>query len=76
MIRFLNLKDQIDEGSNDFAFYDTVSNTILCFSGEQVFDSVEDFKSCFKFEHDEEDPIRPLSRFIDLIPNDFFKRIK
>lgn len=34
MTRFLNLKDQIREGSNDFAFYDTVSNTILSFGSE------------------------------------------
>ena len=42
MIRFLNLKNQICEGSNHFAFYDTVSDTILSFGQEcqEVFSNV------------------------------------
>ena len=74
MIRFLNLKDQIDEGSNDFAFYDTVSNTILTFCGEQIFDSVDEFTICYNHDFvDGQSTTRPLSRFIDLIPEEFFQ---
>lgn len=67
-MRFLNLKDQIEEGSNDFAFYDTISNTILSFNGQEVFNSLDRFTLCFMevTEH------RPLSRFINLIPKDYF----
>jgi len=70
MIRFLNLKDQICEDSNDFAFYDTVSNTICSFGeeGKQVFSSINDFKSNFGEEN--KSTTRPLSRFLSLIPND------
>ena len=73
MIRFLNLKDQICEGSNEFAFYDTVSNTILSFGedGEQIFDCIEYFKDCYGEET--KDTTRPLSRFIGLIPDDYFE---
>ena len=72
MIIFLNLKDQIRKGSNNFAFYDTVSNTICSFGehGEQVFSSIE----CFKYEFGEEQKgtTRPLSRFLGLIPDNYF----
>ena len=73
MIRFLNLKDQICEGSNDFAFYDTVSDTICSFGeqGEQVFSSVGEFKYAYGIER--EGTTRPLSRFLGLIPDDYFE---
>ena len=64
MIRFLNLEDQICAGEKHFAFYDTVSGTICSFGGEQVFSSVEDFECA----HREEQTIRPISRFLSLIP--------
>ena len=73
MIRFLNLKNQICEGVNDFAFYDTVSNTICSFGEqeEQVFSSIEDFK--YEFGDEQKETTRPLSRFLRLIPDDYFK---
>ena len=72
MIRFLNLKNQIDEGSTDFAFYDTISNTILGFGeqGTEVFDSIDSFK--YEFGIEVKGTTRPLSRFLSLIPDDFF----
>lgn len=74
MIRFLNLKDQICEGSNDFAFYDTVSDTICSFGsqGEQVFSSIENFKH--EYGKEQEGTTRPLSRFLSLIPKDYFEK--
>lgn len=74
MIRFLNLKDQIQEGSNDFAFYDTVSNKILSFGEdeEQIFDCLEYFKDCYGEEG--EGSTRSLRRFISLIPDDYFEK--
>lgn len=74
MIRFLNLKNQITEGSTDFAFYDTISDTILCFgeNAEQVFGSVQEFKFDFGDPTDHEGTTRPLTRFLSLIPDDFF----
>ena len=73
MIRFLNLKDQICEDSNEFAFYDTVSNTICSFGeqGEQVFSSIEGFK--YEYGREQKGTARPLSRFIGLIPNGYFE---
>lgn len=78
MIRFLNLKDQITKGSTDFAFYDTVSDTILCFGEtcEQVFGSVEEFKYDFGDPKEHEDTTRPLSRFLSLIPADYFNLVE
>ena len=74
MIRFLNLKNQICEDSSDFAFYDTISNEILSFDNVQVFDSIEEFN--FYFGEEEEGTTRPFSRFLSLIPNDFFEKNK
>jgi hypothetical protein len=73
MIRFLNLKNQICEGQNDFAFFDTVSNTILTFDNEQVFSSLQEFENAYKQSYmNKEGGTRPLSRFTGLIPDDFF----
>jgi len=71
MIRFLNLKNQICPDSNDFAFYDTISNTILSFGpcSQQVFDSIEDFK----LEYEDGDKYGCLlDRFLSLTPDDYF----
>ncbi len=72
MIRFLNLKNQICEGSNHFAFYDTISDTILSFGqeGQEVFSSVAEFQ--YAYGKEQEGTTRPLSRFISLIPPDYF----
>ena len=73
MIRFLNLKDQICEGQNDFAFFDTISDTILTFDNEQVFSSLAEFEEAYKKSYtNEAGGTRPLSRFTSLIPSDFF----
>jgi len=73
MIRFLNLKNQICEGQNDFAFYDTVSDKICSFGdqGQQVFDNILEFQKCFWDVQEVES--RPLSRFMFLIPEDYFE---
>jgi hypothetical protein len=71
MMRFLNLKNQICEGSNSFAFYDTVTDEIIDFGGEQVFDDVEDFtKACTI------DPQKKhiLDRCLGLIPDGYFEQ--
>lgn len=72
MIRFLNLKNQICKGENDFAFYDTVSNTICSFGSneEQVFSSISGFTR--EYGKEQERTSRPLSRYLALIPKDYF----
>lgn len=78
MIRFLNLKNQIDEGSNDFAFYDTVHGRICTFDGIDVFDSLEDFTSAFWKSFEKKMVSRDfiqrqyLERYLSLIPEDYF----
>ncbi len=73
MIRFINLKDQILEGSPDFAFWDTVSDTFCCFGseGDQVFSSKESFIMQYGGEGEYK---RPLNRFLSLIPDNFFDK--
>lgn len=74
MIRFLNIKDQICEGQNSFAFYDTISDTILEFDGDQVFDTLNEFEQAYKKSYmNKEGGTRPLSRFVSLIPENFFE---
>ena len=69
MIRYLNLANQITEGINSFAFYSTISDTILTFDNEQVFDSIEDFTDCFT-RNKVVDPFG-IDRFIALIPETY-----
>ncbi len=45
MIRFVRVGDQVDEGEDAFAFYDTVREEFVDFGGSQLFDSVEEFLS-------------------------------
>lgn len=74
MIRFLNLKNQICEGQNDFAFYDTVSDSICCFGPnmQEVFSSIEEFEH----EFGEHIPLstKPIGRFLNLIPENYFDK--
>jgi hypothetical protein len=73
MIIFLNLKNQICKEQNDFAYYDTVSNTICSFGeqGEQVFSSVGAFQ--YAYGKEQEGTTRPMSRFVSLIPEGYFE---
>jgi len=43
VIRFVRIGDQINEGENEFSFFDTVTDAFITFEGSQVFDSLEDF---------------------------------
>jgi len=43
MIRFIQIGDQIMEETNQFAFYDTVTDKFLSFNDTQVFDDWEEF---------------------------------
>lgn len=43
MIRFIDLGDQILEGERQFAWYDTVTDSFLEFSGNQVWSSWVEF---------------------------------
>lgn len=47
MIRFINIGSQITDDNNEFAFYDTTTDTFCSFSGSQKWDSVENFKQDF-----------------------------
>ena len=74
MIRFLNLKDQITEGSTEFAFYDTISDIILDFGErqDQVFSSIEGFTYAYMESFPNGSKTRPIDRFINKIPKDYF----
>jgi len=72
MIRFIDLKNQICDGVNNFAFYDTITDTFCVFGEEdqQVFDSIDEFTNVY--DKEKEGDLRPLSRFLNLIPTDYF----
>ena len=75
MIRFINLKNQICEGKNHFAFFDTVSDTILEFYDEQLFTSLEQFVDSYNASYmGEENGTRPIERFTNLIPDNYFDK--
>lgn len=67
MIRFIDLKDQIIEGTNEFCFYDTVTDTFVTFSGSQTWETVEDFQNDYTGTE--------IERFLNLVPETFqFKK--
>lgn len=74
LIVFLNLKDQISGGVNSFAFYNTSSSTMFSFgaAGNQVFSSIEEF--IYEFGDRQIGYTRPLSIFLELIPDDYFNK--
>lgn len=63
MIRFIRIGDQIIDGANEFAFYDTTTDTFRNFSGISTWETVEEFIECY--EGDE------LDRYLNLIPKDW-----
>jgi hypothetical protein len=65
MIRCIYIGNQITEGDQDFAFFDTVSDTFLNFDGEEVFSSKEEFIAAASGEL--------LERCLPLIPACAFK---
>ncbi len=68
MIRFLNLANQISEGINSFAFYDTVTDAIIEFGGENKFDDVEGFTKACLIDNENK---HLIERCLKLIPDDF-----
>lgn len=68
MIIFVKIGDQIEQGSNQFAFYSTATGQFLMFEGEQVWDSVQDFADVAVCA-DGDDKI--YQRCLELIPEDY-----
>ena len=64
MIRFINLTDQIDDDTFNFAWYDTIVDKFLEFNGYQVFDSWDDFKEEYEADKTINKPC--FSRFLGL----------
>lgn len=42
MIRYVHIGDQIEEGTDQFAFYDTVTDRFIRLGGQEVFDDPSD----------------------------------
>lgn len=79
MIRFIDLKRQIDTSLDDttFAFYDTIVDRFLTFDKEQAFADLQDFLDCFKMEYkkkqvSEVKTEQDKERLVRLIPKDYF----
>lgn len=60
MIVYIDLKDQIIEGEDRFAFYDTITDSFCSFSGCQSWSSMDEFK--MDYDGDE------IERFTSKIP--------
>lgn len=63
MIRFINLTNQIIQGVKEFAFFDTVTDKFVEFSGSQTWITIEDFKQDYIGEE--------IERYLKLIPDNF-----
>jgi len=64
MIRFIDLGDQILEGTKHFAWFDTVTDTFEDHGGEQVWSSWEDFHSAYYLDCDATKlETRPVKRY-------------
>lgn len=66
MILFLDLTNQINDEQFSFSFYNTCTNKIESFAGEQVFDSKEDFIEAYNIAVNE-NAHHPINRYLDLI---------
>lgn len=79
MIRFIDLGDQIVEGTREFAWWDTVTDTFLQFSGEQTWETWDQFETDFKFSFPTTEQIvkgdvpteEKLARFKRLFPEEW-----
>jgi hypothetical protein len=72
MIRFIDLTNQIvipvdDEVWHEFAFFNTVNDRFLTFSGNQTWHTVKDFVDDFATDQDNGYADEPM-RFLGLIP--------
>ena len=78
MIRFIDIGDQIfiDGETKSFAWFDTITDEFLTFSGSQTWDSWNEFVDDYNFQKGTPE-ILPLSRFKRLFPTRrFFKENK
>ena len=60
MIRFIDLSNQIEEGINQFSFFDTVTDKFEEFSGSQTWETVYEFQEDYDGNN--------IDRYLDLIP--------
>ena len=65
MLRFIDLKGQLTDGDADFAWYDTITDKFLTFSGNQTWSSWDDFAVDYEISEQ-----FPLSRFKPLFRDD------
>ena len=71
MIRFIDLGDQIFEGTREFAFFDTITDTFESFDHEQTWETWEDFETGFRLWQDRAKILNPA----DLKPLERYKRL-
>lgn len=50
MIRFVYIGEQIIDGNQNFAWYDTITDEFISFNGQMIFDSWEDFEKAHELE--------------------------
>jgi len=68
MIRFVDLRYQIEEGTHYFAFFDTVSDTFVTLNGSQI------WSAYYSFREDWDSEVTPgwdIRRFTEKIPTEF-----
>jgi hypothetical protein len=65
MIRFVDLKDQINSNVREFAFYSTISDVFISFSGSYTWDCIECFKNDMYGD----------SKYNDFEPNNYLNKI-
>lgn len=66
MIRYIRIGDQIDEDTDQFAFFNTVTGRFLEFAGQQCWDDEEEFRK--DYESTPAMPAFPIERFLNLVP--------
>lgn len=65
MVRLVYIGEQITQGNNDFAWYDTITDEFISFAGQVVFDSWGDFEESYTITAF---PHSPIERFKTLFP--------
>lgn len=65
MMRFVHIKDQVNFGYDEFAFFDTTIDRFIEIDGQQVFESIQDLKDAFLSDKRGQ---QFLDRLLGLIP--------
>ncbi|MBC8046595.1 MAG: hypothetical protein H7Y00_07350 [Fimbriimonadaceae bacterium] len=68
MLKYINLKEVLNENRNAFAFYNTETEHFLSFFNREIWFSKEDFIQCLENEKDKDSTLE-IDQYLKIIPD-------